>query len=746
MAFISTQEGNLKTQVFITESELVDMFVGNTLFSYGNNGVGGFGDGTLVSSDIPVQEMSKSHGWTQISYNGGTSAAIGNDGYGSQLNGFLWMWGFNGNGQLGDGTTVDKSSPVQTIAGGLDWKSVSVGQSHTTSIKTDGTLWVWGDNAAGQLGNNSTTNTSVPTQLLGREILEGVVTQVAASGFSGAAIKNDNTLWVWGLTGSSSNVPIQNVMGGTDWSQTSGGFYHTAAIKLDGTLWLWGNDNYGQLGDGSNSYPPSPVQTIAGGTNWKQVSCGYQHTAAVKTDGTLWMWGRNDLGQLGDDSTTHKSSPVQTIATGTDWSQVACGRHYTAAIKTDGTLWMWGQDNYGQLGDADIANKSSPGQTVAGGTNWSQVAANGGRHGAAIKNDGTLWTWGFNSSGQLGNGTGISAGSPAQTISGGTNWSQVSCGYNNTMAIKADGTLWVWGDNTGGYLGDGSNTNRSSPIQTIIGGTTWQAVSCGGTGNTLAVKTDGSIWSWGWNGNGQLGNGTTTPTTAPAHNAPTPTWLHSSGGYLHTAAIKPDHSLWVWGNNTYGQLGNGTTASESNPIQTTAGGTNWKQVSCGYHHTAAIHLDGSLWTWGENSAGQLGNGTTVNTSNPIQTIGGGNNWKFVVCGHHHTAAIKNDGTLWLWGDNTAGQLGDGTTVGTSSPTQTILGGFTWKAVACGTDHTAAVKTDGTTWAWGNNFNGQLGNGVTVNSSAPVQNTMGGHNWKQVTCGGDITGAITFADI
>ena len=157
--------------------------------------------------------------------------------------------------------------------------------------------------------------------------------------------------------------------------------------------------------------------------------------AAIKTDGSLWMWGYNSQGQIGDNSTTHKSSPVQTIAGGTNWKQVTVARNNAAAIKTDGTLWAWGLDNYGQLGDNSTAHKSSPVQTVAGGNNWKQIA--GGRaHLSAIRTDGTLWGWGRDQYGQLGNNLLLAVSSPIQTIAGGSNWKYVACSYNHTVAIR----------------------------------------------------------------------------------------------------------------------------------------------------------------------------------------------------------------------------------------------------------------------------------------------------------------------
>jgi alpha-tubulin suppressor-like RCC1 family protein len=357
-----------------------------------------------------------------------------------------------------------------------------------------------------------------------------------------------NTLFTWGYnpfgglgdnTGTNRSNPVQTVAGGINWKSVVGGLYHTAALKTDGTLWCWGyNTTYGSLGDNTTVGKQSPVQTTSFGTNWKQVSAGSSHTAAIKTDGTLWSWGRNSYGALGDNTIAHKSSPVQTIAYGTNWKQVDGGVYHTAAIKTDGTLWCWGYNNVGQLGDNTVAHKSSPIQTIAYGTNWKQVST-GITLTVAIKTDGTLWCWGQNTTGQLGDNTGAggSKSSPVQTITFGTNWKQVACGRLHTAAIKTDGTLWCWGENVSGGLGDNTSTSRSSPVQTIVFGTNWKQVEC---------------------------------------------------GYRYTTAIKTDGTLWTWGLNQYGGLGDNTIVSKSSPVQTTAYGTNWKQVACGYYHTAAV--------------------------------------------------------------------------------------------------------------------------------------------------------------
>jgi alpha-tubulin suppressor-like RCC1 family protein len=366
-------------------------------------------------------------------------------------------------------------------------------------------------------------------------------------------------LWTWGdgangrlgngvITGNIS-TPVTTFAGGTNWKQVSSGGYHTAAIKTDGTLWTWGAGSNGRLGNAQGSNRSTPVTTFAGGTNWKQVSAGYAHTAAIKTDGTLWTWGYGYFGQLGTylfPTNPIRVTPVTTFAGGTNWKQVSCGGYFTAAIKTDGTLWTWGYGYFGQLGNAQTTNRSTPVTTFAGGTNWKQVSCSNnsqGHHTAAIKTDGTLWTWGNSAYGRLGNATDefSSILTPVTTFAGGTNWKQVSCNQHHTAAIKTDGTLWAWGNGQDGRLGNGlvSFLDRiSTPVTTFAGGTNWKQVRCGGQ-QTAAIKTDGTLWIWGTGLDGRLGNAV-------------------------------------------------TTGNISTPVTTFAGGNNWKQVSSGGYHTAAI--------------------------------------------------------------------------------------------------------------------------------------------------------------
>jgi alpha-tubulin suppressor-like RCC1 family protein len=384
-------DGDLES-AFVSDPAIIDQFAKTgSLWVWGGNIYGHLGtnqqdenNGGIAGTSTPVQTVAGSTNWKQIARGYNSQAAIKTDGT-------LWAWGYNFYGSLGDGTggnSTNKSSPVQTVAGGTNWKQVSVGFQYGHAIKTDGTLWAWGSNADGGLGDGTTTNRSSPVQISG-------------------------------------NI----------WKQVSSGRSITTAIKTDGTLWGWGHNYYGQIGDGTTTYRSSPVQITGGGTTWKLVSTCWYHTAAIKTDGTLWSWGYGGQGAMGDNTTNDKSSPVQTVSAGTNWKQVAAGSGFTTAIKTDGTLWTWGANDYATLGDGTTVNKSSPIQTTAGGTNWKQISSNYFASGA-IKTDGTLWTWGANYyGGMLGDGTVDARNSLAQTSAGGTNWKQISVGYYGMAAI-----------------------------------------------------------------------------------------------------------------------------------------------------------------------------------------------------------------------------------------------------------------------------------------------------------------------
>ena len=351
-----------------------------------------------------------------------------------------------------------------------------------------------------------------------------------------------------------------------------------ADVAEPGALYSWGRNDYGQVGNNTRQGWPggtsSPVQLP--GTSWLITSRGRTRAFSVKSDNTLWAWGENTQGRLGQNSEIHYSSPTQ--IPGTTWSTISSGYHSSYAIKTDGSLWGWGRaSDAGELSQNDRVDRSSPVQIP--GTQWT-VVSGGEYYASAIKSDGTLWTWGYNLQGQLGLNSRVSYSSPVQIP--GTQWSKIDSARYHQMAQKTDGTLWGWGNNGAGPLAQNNRVPYSSPVQ--ISGTAWSDyISSTGSGPTIASKTDGTSWIWGSNSNGQLGLNDmvnrSSPTQLPGTGWVIPDRNSYDSGSPMTVLTKTDGTLWAWGRNYAGGFGiNGNIGvNYSSPKQVT--GTQWTTVS-----------------------------------------------------------------------------------------------------------------------------------------------------------------------
>jgi alpha-tubulin suppressor-like RCC1 family protein/chitodextrinase len=330
--------------------------------------------------------------------------------------------------------------------------------------------------------------------------------------------------------------------------------------------------------------------------------------------------------------------------------------------------------------------------------------AAGSKHSVALKDNGTVWSFGNNQYGQLGDGTTNSSLTPKQA-SGLTGVVEVAAGDLHTLALKSDGTIWSWGYNSTGQLGDSTSTMRLAPVQ-VSSLTGIQSIEAGNS-HSVALKSDGTVWAWGRNANGQLGNGTNTLKKVPGQVVGLTPIVSIAAGSYYTVVAAQDGTVWSWGLNSVGQLGNGSLVQSLVPVKAN-GIANVVRVAAGGQHTLALKSDGTVWAWGYNSNGQLGNGTTVNSMVPVQ-VSGLSNIVDIACGGGHSIAIKADGTVLSWGINNQGQLGNGTGGGSLVPTA-ISGATSPVALAAGTYHTLVLQSDGSVKATGDNASGQLGNG------------------------------------
>jgi len=346
------------------------------------------------------------------------------------------------------------------------------------------------------------------------------------------------------------------------------------------------------------------------------------------------------------------------------WNTVSPGGAHTIAIRDGGAIFTWGRNNNGQLGIGTTGGQQNSPQQVGLDRNWQTISA-GNSHNLAIKTTGTLWAWGRNGDGQIGIGSNASMFNSPQQIGTATNWSKISAGDEYCIALKTDGTLWTWGDNTYGQLGDNSIVDKNTPVQ-IGTATDWVQIAAG-TDHTLALKSNGTLWAWGRNNVGQFGTALPTSSLVPIQIGSDTNWSKIVAGREHSIGIKTDNSYWVWGANTNGQFGNNSTTSSSTPIPIT-GFNNPIHISKGHQHSVVIKQGGTLWATGGNASGQLGNGNNTQQTSEVQENTLANNWIFVSSKVSHTIAIKSNGDMYAWGANLFGQLGDGSASAKNTPT------------------------------------------------------------------------------
>ncbi|MGH2596343.1 MAG: RCC1 repeat-containing protein [Actinomycetota bacterium] len=331
---------------------------------------------------------------------------------------------------------------------------------------------------------------------------------------------------------------------------------------------------------------------------------------------------------------------------------------------------------------------------------------------AGAASPGTVYTWGDNALGQLGDGGTAGRSTPASI--GLSNVTGVSGGRDHALALLADGTVRAWGHNNFGQVGDGTTTNRRMP--TLVAGLSSVVEVAAGHYHSMALRSDGTVWDWGQNVNGQLGDGTTTVRRTPVQVVGLTGVAHIAGGRDMSYALKTDGTVWAWGLNSDGELGDGTTSTRTTPVRV-GSLTGITEIAGGRDHGLALRSDGTVWSWGDNAYGELGVGSGADRPNPVQ-IGALAGVVSLTAGAFHSIALLSDGTVRAWGRNNLGQLGDNTTTNRSTPVS-VQGLTSVAAVGSGRDHSLAAMADGTARAWGRNDFGQLGDTTTTNRMAPV---------------------------
>ncbi len=633
-------------------------------------------------------------------------------------------WGNGTNGQLGDGGccgwdwySSDLPRDVVDLDSGVT--ALSTSATHTCAVTTTGGLKCWGDNTYGQLGA-TTTGTC-------------------------GAFKYEH------YPCSTTPVDVDSFASGV--TAVSTGYGYTCAVTTAGGLKCWGHNSYGQLGDGTTDDSATPVDVAGLTSGVAAVSAGVSHSCALTSAGGLKCWGYNDFGQLGDGTTVDSTTPVDVIGLGSNVIAVSAGGNHTCAITNEGGIKCWGGNYRGQLGNGTTSQDPTPtpvdvldlgGQATA--------LAAGLSFTCALIQGAWLDCWGQNDDGQLGNGTlQWSIGWTPVDLFGVANATEVAAGGDHNCATTTGGGLKCWGSNTYGQLGDGSGGYiRRVPVD-VVGLASGAAAVGAGQSYTCAVTDAGAAKCWGRNYYGQLGDGTTDDSSVPVDVVGLSSGVDAiaAGGY-HTCALSTEGGVKCWGNNAYGQLGDGTTDDSPVPVDVLGLNSGVVAVSTREQHTCALTSTGGVKCWGYNAYGQLGDGTTDNSPVPVDILGLSSGVVAVSSGGWHTCVVTTAGGAKCWGSNGKGQLGDGTIISDTTPVD-VVGLQTGVAgISGGGEHTCALMETGSVKCWGSNAYGQLGDGKACNREicptpvdvcADQDCQMNLHGMSALAAGGEHTCAL-----
>ena len=609
--------------------------------------------------------------------------------------------------------------------------TLSSGGSHSCVLRQDGGVTCWGRNDDGQLGDGTLTPRSLGVRVSG---LSDAIALAAGERHT-CAVRKGNTVVCWGADdtgqlgdgGGADRLGPVAVAGVAAATAVAAGAGFSCALLGDETAICWGDDRDGEIGNGTTGATPLPPTPVLGLVGAHSLSAHWQHACAVHDDGTLACWGNNASGQIGDGTLVLRPQPVAVPGLARV-SAVATGLSHTCAV-TGAGLFCWGSNSLGQLGIDSGADPTIPvtqPTLIAAQTDFVAVAT-GAQHTCAIRSNGEVRCWGQNSTGQLGEGSMSSLPAP-EPVNGLSNGKLVAAGATFSCAETSDGAVFCWGDDHYGQLAMGNDVVEPRPITVPVVATGTAA----GGGHSCAVTRASSqaglpvppaFVCWGSDQAGQLGDNSNTDRATPAPIKMPILPEAIAAGALHTCAIDASAGLWCWGRGSSGQLGPGHLLDTAFPVQVAlpSGQTEASGVTAGDAHTCVLvspadGLGGQILCFGDNTYGELGDGTTTSRATPaIVSLGGGatpTRALAVAAGGGHTCAVDVGGRLWCWGRGDHGELGDGTSTDQPLPTAIAMpGGATVSSLSAGGEHTCVLDPAGDVFCWGANDRGQLGTGA-----------------------------------
>jgi alpha-tubulin suppressor-like RCC1 family protein len=628
-------------------------------------------------------------------------------------------WGYNNDGQLGDGTYTDSLTAVDVSGLTSGVTAIAAGGYHTCAVTTAGGVKCWGDNSAGQLGDGTYDASPTPVDASG---LTSGVAAIAAGDLNTCALTTAGGVKCWGYdAGSGTPVDVTGLTSGV--TAIAVGLHHMCALTAAGGVQCWGSNTFGQLGDGTTTDSTTPVDVTGLTAGATAIAAGDWHTCAAMASGGTKCWGRNLAGQLGDGTLTDSSTPVDVLGISSHLTTITAGQDHTCALTTAGSVQCWGYNYTGQVGDGTTSARLTP-VVVTGLTSGVTAITAGDQHTCALSASGRLRCWGDDSSGELGDGTYANAAAPVDVTGLTSGVTAITAGFYHTCAVTAGGGVKCWGTNYYGQLGNGTTTNSWAPVD-VTGLTSGVTSIASDQHDTCALTAAGGVKCWGENFAGQLGDGTTTERLTPVDVTGLTsgvTAITASGS--HACALTASGGVKCWGANDFGELGDGTTTQRLTPVDVTGLTSGVTAISAGGPDTCALMAAGGAKCWGNNSRGQVGDGTTTQRLTPVDVTGLTSDVAAIAAGNQYACALTIAGGMKCWGLNGYGELGDGTTTQRLTPVDVVglTSGVTAIAPAPADFVTCAVTTGGGAKCWGYDGYGALGDGTYTNSSAPVDVT------------------------